>query len=125
VVVCDRYFDATMVYQGYARGVDKEMIRSLHRLACDDLHPDLTLLFDLEPEVGLQRAWRQIDSGGRVQTETRFEQEKLEFHRAVRDGYLDMARLAPDRFRVIAADRSPQEVARGIEAVLTSVLPPK
>lgn len=125
VVVCDRFFDATMVYQGYARGLDKEMVRSLHRIACSDLQPDLTLLFDLEPRLGLQRAWQQINNGGREQTESRFEQEHLDFHQAVRDGYLDMARLAPDRFRIVPADRSPREVTRSIEAVLDRVLPPK
>lgn len=125
VVVCDRFFDATMVYQGYARGLDREMIRSLHQLACDNLQPDLTLLFDLEPQVGLQRAWKQINSGGRTQAETRFEQEKLDFHQAVRDGYLDMARLEPDRFRIIPADQSPRAVARSIERVLGNILPPK
>jgi dTMP kinase len=125
VVVCDRFFDATMVYQGYARGLDKKMIRSLHRLVCDDLQPDLTLLFDLEPHLGLQRAWRQINSGGRTQAETRFEQEKLAFHQAVRDGYLDIARREPGRFRIIDADQSPQAVARSIEAELESVLPKK
>jgi dTMP kinase len=62
VVVCDRYFDATLVYQGYARGLDKEMIRQLHQLACKGLTPDLTLLLDLDPEAGLARAWRRIHS---------------------------------------------------------------
>ncbi|MBC2712384.1 MAG: dTMP kinase [Desulfosarcina sp.] len=59
VVVCDRYFDATLVYQGYARGLDSDMIRQLHQLACKGLTPDLTLLMDLEPEAGLARAWRR------------------------------------------------------------------
>ncbi|WP_054032545.1 dTMP kinase [Desulfatitalea tepidiphila] len=123
VVVCDRFFDATMVYQGYARGVDKAMIRALHRLVCDDLQPDLTLLFDLDPHIGLGRAWREIDSGGRTQGESRFEQEKLAFHQAVRDGYLDMARLEPHRFRIIPADQDPQAVARCVEAQLAPVFP--
>lgn len=125
VVVCDRFFDATMVYQGYARGLDKEMVRSLHRIACNDLQPDLTLLFDLEPRLGLQRAWRQINNGGRVHAESRFEQEKLDFHQAVRDGYLDMAGLWPDRYRIIPADQTPHEVTRCIEGVLDRILPPK
>ena len=65
MVVCDRYFDATLVYQGYARGLDKGLIRELHRLVCGNLTPDLTLLFDLEPRIGLARAWREISNGGR------------------------------------------------------------
>jgi dTMP kinase len=123
VVVCDRFFDATMVYQGYARGLDKAMIRALHRLVCDDLQPDLTLLFDLDPHIGLGRAWREIDRGGRTPAESRFEQEKLAFHQAVRDGYLDMARREPHRFRIIPAEQSPQMVARCVEAQLVSVFP--
>jgi dTMP kinase len=121
-VLCDRFFDATMVYQGYARGVDRSMIRELHRLVCGDLTPDLTLLFDLEPETGLARAWRQIDSGGRTDAESRFEQEAVAFHRKVRDGYLDLARKAPRRFRVVDAMKPPREVSQAIEAIMAEFL---
>lgn len=122
VVLCDRFFDATMVYQGYARGLDKAMILNLHRLACNDLQPDLTLLFDLDPEVGLARAWRQINNGGRTGTESRFEQEKLAFHRMVRDGYLAMARKDPERYRTIDAGKDQNEVKKAICNVLDSFL---
>ncbi|RJQ86202.1 MAG: dTMP kinase [Desulfobacteraceae bacterium] len=121
-VLCDRFFDATLVYQGYARGLDKELIRTLHRLVCDDLQPDLTLLFDLAPEVGLARAWLQINNGGRTGLETRFEQEQLVFHRKVRDGYLDLANREPARFRIIDAGRDEASVTRAVEKVLLSFL---
>ncbi|MBR9980339.1 MAG: dTMP kinase [Desulfatitalea sp.] len=123
VVLCDRFFDATLVYQGYARGVDQGLIRELHRLVCDDLRPDATLLFDLDPAVGLARAWRQVHSGGRTDAETRFEQEKLAFHQRVRAGYLDMARLEPRRYWVIDAGEDARTVARTVETILASLLP--
>lgn len=123
VVVCDRFFDATLVYQGYARGLDKELIRSLHRLVCDDLQPDATLLFDLAPAVGLARAWREIDSGGRTSQETRFENETLAFHQKVRDGYLDLARRDPRRYRLIDANGDAQQVSRAVQETLTMLLP--
>ncbi len=120
VVVCDRYFDATLVYQGYARGLDKEMIRQLHQLACKGLTPDLTLLLDLDPEAGLARAWRRIDSSTTHVMESRFEKEKMLFHQRVRAGYLDLARREPQRFAVIDAAVDPQAVAVQIEAVLAA-----
>ena len=62
-VLCDRYFDATVAYQGYARGLDMEMITRLHNQAFENLKPDLTFLLDLDPAEGLARAWRQIEAG--------------------------------------------------------------
>ena len=116
VVVCDRYFDATMVYQGYARGLDKKMILRLHQLACGGLTPDLTLLLDLAPEEGLARAWRRIRSDDAHAAESRFEKEKLAFHRRVRAGYLDLARKEPQRFCIIDAAADAQTVQTRIEA---------
>lgn len=118
VVLCDRFFDATLVYQGYARGLDKALIRTLHRLVCDDLRPDLTLLFDLPPETGLSRAWRDIKNGGRSGGETRFEHEQVVFHRKVREGYLDLARRDPARFRIVDAGVDADAVARAVKEVL-------
>lgn len=122
VVVCDRFYDATMVYQGYARGLDKTLIRKLHHLVCDDLTPDLTLLFDLDPEVGLARAWREIEKGGRTDQESRFEKEKLVFHKKVRQGYLDTASSDPGRFRIIDAGQDYHRVTEDIEMVLSTFL---
>lgn len=120
VVVCDRYFDATLVYQGYARGLDKEMIRQLHQLTCKGLTPDLTLLLDLDPEAGLTRAWRRIDEDASHARESRFEKEKLAFHQRVRAGYLDLARREPRRFVIIDAAADQQAVRTQIEGVLES-----
>ena len=122
VVLCDRFFDATLVYQGYARGLDRDIIRKLHRLVCDDLQPDLTLLFDLDPKVGLARAWRQIDNGGRTDLESRFEQEKLAFHQKVRAGYLDLACKSSQRFRIVNAEQDQASVADAVQQELAAFL---
>ncbi len=120
VVVCDRYFDATLVYQGYARGLDRNMILQLHRLACQELMPDFTLLLDLAPEIGLERAWRRIQADGAHARESRFETEALAFHQRVRDGYLDLARQAPRRFGIIDAALDATAVGEQIDAALSA-----
>lgn len=114
IILCDRYFDATVVYQGYARGLDIEVIHNLHQLMTKGLKPDLTFLLDLSPEEGLSRAWGQIDNGSRVGKETRFEEEAVAFHQKVRAGYLELARKEPARFRIIDASRNEQRVQQAI-----------
>lgn len=109
-VVCDRYFDATLVYQGYARGLDREIMRALHQKLCRNLYPDLTVVFDLEPELGLRRALGDLDQGARCNEESRFERETLAFHNKIRNGYLDLAERDPIRFRVIDASGTPAAV---------------
>jgi dTMP kinase len=110
VVLCDRYFDATVVYQGAGRGIDRSLIFDLYRLLLGPFKPDLTLLFDLPPETGLARAWGEVDAGGRSLRETRFEKEAIEFHEAIRAGYLALAQDEPDRFRIIDAHRPEETV---------------
>ena len=122
-VLCDRYFDATLVYQGAARGLPAERIVRLHELMFDGLAPDLTLLLDLPVETGLARARRQLDKGARSRRESRFEDEALLFHERVRAGYLALARQHPERFRVIdaAADeiRVQAEISRAVEPLVS------
>ena len=121
-VVCDRYFDATLVYQGFARGLSIELIGQLHQILFDDLKPDVTLLLDLPPQVGLERAWQQLNNGQRSGDESRFEAEALAFHEKVRSGYLELARLEPDRFRIVDAAQSPDEVFTAIREIVSSIL---
>ena len=116
-VLCDRYFDATVVYQGYARGLDINFIKNLHAIIFYDLKPDVTLLLDLPPEIGLKRVWKQLDNGQRSDDESRFEEEKLEFHQRVRAGYLELARQEPERFHIIDAGRGERQVRDQILAV--------
>ena len=119
VVLCDRYFDATVVYQGYARGLDTGFICDLHRIIFDDLKPDITFLLDLEPHIGLARAWKQLDNGARSGTESRFEEETISFHEKVRAGYLELARRQPNRIRVIDGSQDEIQVQAQLQEVLT------
>lgn len=121
-VVCDRYFDATLVYQGYARGLDMEIMRALHAEMCHGLYPDLTILFDLEPEQGLMRAWGDLSGGLRGSEESRFELEKLDFHNKIRNGYLDLACKEPVRFTVIDASGTPAAVHALVSAQLSKFI---
>lgn len=121
-VLCDRFFDATIVYQGAARGLSAEWIGRLHDLLFAGLTPDLTLLLDLAPEAGLARARRQLEQGVRAGGEGRFEAESMDFHRRVRAGYLALARQEPERFRVIDAGRDEERVRRDIQAAVEMFL---
>ncbi len=118
VVLCDRYFDATIVYQGFARGLDTGLICELHRLLFEDLKPDITFLLDLAPRIGLARAWKQLDNGTRTGTESRFEEETISFHEKVRAGYLELARREPERIRVVDGSRDEKKVQVDIRAAL-------
>jgi dTMP kinase len=122
VVLCDRYFDATVVYQGFARGLDPHFVSELHRLVLEDFKPDITLLLDLSPRVGLARAWKQLDNGTRCGSESRFEEETLSFHEKVRAGYLELARREPKRFRTIDAAGDEMQVQEDIRRVLREIL---
>ena len=116
VVLCDRFTDATLAYQGFGRRLDLDRLRWLNEWATDTLHPDLTLIFDLPEEVGLTRA-RSRNSAAPVD-EGRFESEDLRFHRCVREGYLALAQEDAKRYAVIDARGTPDEVfARTWEVV--------
>ena len=120
IVLCDRYFDATVVYQGFARGLDTEFVRELHRIILNDLKPDITLLLDLPPRVGLARAWQELDNGNRCDAESRFEEEAISFHEKVRAGYLALAGMEPARFKIIDASLPIDAVQAEIRQVLAA-----
>jgi len=104
VVLSDRFYDATTVYQGYARGFDLALVNQLNELAAGGLKPDLTLLFDLDVETGLKRTWERGDvADGKAARPDRLDQEPVEFHECVREAYLEIAAREPQRFRVIPA----------------------
>jgi dTMP kinase len=102
IVVCDRFTDSSLAYQGHGRGLNLDLIRRLNDEATGSLEPDLTLLLDLPPQVGLSREGAQLDVTGR---------ESLEFHERVRRGFLALAKEEPERFVVIDATRQENEVA--------------
>ena len=121
VVLCDRFTDATLAYQGFGRRLDLDRLRTLNDWATGSLEPDLTLVFDLPEEVGVSRA--QSRNARATTNEGRFEAEDLRFHRRVREGYLALAKAQPARFAVIDADGSIDEVFERMMAALSQRAP--
>ncbi len=117
IVLCDRFSDATVAYQGYGRGLDLEGIRKLDLLLTGGMKPSITIILDLDPEKGLLRAKKRIEKN-RSLKEWRIEQEGLSFHKRVRQGYLKLAEEEPDRIKVIGADLPVEEVHKRIVEVV-------
>lgn len=112
IVLCDRYNDSTRVYQGVVGGVPRQDIEALNDLACGDLVPDLTILLDMDVDVGLSRA------GARDSDESRFESKGLQFHRQVRDAFLNLAREHKHRFEVVDATDTKEAISHRICALV-------
>ena len=114
IVICDRYLDSSLAYQGGARGLGVENILNVNNFATEGTFPDLTLLFDIDPKIGLARiaasANREVN---------RLDLEKLDFHNKVRNTFLELAKRYPERFIVIDASKSREEVA---DATLKAML---
>jgi dTMP kinase len=108
VVVCDRFADSTTAYQGAAGGADPGLIAAMEHFVLEEVRPDLTLVFDLEPELGLARA---IDRAG---AEMRFESKGAAFHTRLRSAFLEIAAREPERCVVIDADGSPDQVETSV-----------
>ncbi len=117
-VICDRFFDATVAYQGYGRGIDMELIGLLNNKAACGLCPDMTILLDCPEDTGLKRALAR-NSELDLEAQGRFEKEKLKFHRRVRNGYLALAERYKERFRVIDASRPVEIISRDINNLIT------
>ncbi|HXI11397.1 MAG TPA: dTMP kinase [Thermoanaerobaculia bacterium] len=117
-VLCDRYTDSTLAYQGFGRMLSFERLNLLNSLATGGLRPDLTLIYDLPEEAGLARAAARNETSAQSKNESRIEGEELRFHRRVREGYLTLALSDPIRYAVIDASVSMDDVtAATIEAV--------
>jgi dTMP kinase len=115
IVLCDRYADSTLAYQGYGHQIDLTLLNTIIFFATNGLKPDLTLLFDVNAEVGLRRRatggdWNRLDA------------YKLDFHHRVRQGYLEMARKEPDRWLVIDAKQPPEIVQAAVRKAVTARL---
>lgn len=121
IVLCDRYSDATLAYQGYGRGLDIGTIRTLDQIVSGGMSPHLTFLLDLDAAAGLSRARGRNSSTG-LEHEGRFENEDAAFHDRVRRGYLTLARQEPERILVVDASREPEAVQREIRAVVDELL---
>jgi dTMP kinase len=107
IVITDRFTDSTIVYQGYGRGIDMSLIRSLDEIVTGGIRPDLTILFDLDAEAGLIRnkGANKID---------RLELEDIEFHKKVREGYLKIAEAETERVKIVDASMQPEQVSEKI-----------
>ncbi|HEX5033273.1 MAG TPA: dTMP kinase [bacterium] len=114
IVLCDRFTDATVAYQGFGRGLDLKLIHSLNELATQGLRPDLTFLLDLPVSLGLKRAKARLEATGK--SEGRFEAEAEAFHEKIRQAYLQLAQEEPKRFVLIEADAEVDELHRRILA---------
>ena len=105
IVLCDRFLDSTTVYQGVARAIDSKKVDTINQFAIGDTKPDLTILIDLPPEIGLARVHARSD--GQLD---RMENEAIEFFQAVRQGYLDLAKSEPKRFLVLDGSQSIEDL---------------
>jgi dTMP kinase len=121
IVLCDRFSDATLAYQGYGRGLDRKMIRELDRIVTAGMRPDLTLLLDIDAAAGLARARGRNNSRG-LEAEARFENEEIAFHERVRQGYLALAKQEPERIRVVDASPAPDRIEMEIRKIIAAVL---
>lgn len=121
IVLCDRYVDSTVAYQGYARGLDFKQIAQFENLVCAGLKVNRTFLFDLPTKEGMGRAMARIE-GLHGPKEDRFEREALDFHEKVRQGYLALAKREPGRFLVLDAAKNPDEIEKDIWAVMEPLL---
>lgn len=113
IVLCDRYTDSTLAYQGYGRDSDIEQINYLNNIATGGLKPDLTLIFDVESDIAQKRVGNEKD---------RLESEGMEFHKKVRGGYLEIAKNEPERIKVIDAGRPIEEVFKDVQKIIRELL---
>jgi len=116
IVLCDRYTDSTLAYQGYGRGIDLKLLGRFNDVADGGVRPDLTILLDCPVAVGLARTSRRPSAEGRP-GQDRFEREAYEFHEKIRAGFLAMAGAEPVRFRVVDSTRPREEVTREIQQI--------
>jgi dTMP kinase len=117
MIICDRFIDSSLAYQGYAREIGVEDVYSINMFAIDGVMPEITLYFDIEPERGLMRI-----SGNEGREVNRLDLEKLDFHLKVQKGYKQLIEKFPDRIKVINADQSLLNVYRDVKEVLIPYL---
>lgn len=117
-VISDRFWDATVVYQGLTRGLNGKFLKGLRPFILGSLWPDKTFLLDCPVSIGLARAWERINGSEESKKESRFEKEARAFHEKIRQGYLSLARQEPDRITIIDASLSPDKIHRQITKLL-------
>jgi dTMP kinase len=120
IVLCDRFSDSSMAYQGYGRELDLNVVRVITQFATGGLMPDLTIYLDLPVEVGIER--KQLAHSAQAGEWNRLDQENLDFHQRVHQGYLKMAQADPERWLVIDATQSVEDMQAAIQARLQTLL---
>lgn len=123
IVISDRYFHSTLAYQSYGRGIDLATLLEVTALATENLEPDLTLLLDIDPAIGVSHASKR-SANGQASTWNHFEQKTIDFHNRVRHGFLEMSKRYP-YFVVLNADRAPEAVAEDALAAIRNALAAK
>ena len=113
IVLCDRHTDSTIAYQGYGRGEDIEELKYLNNLATSGMKPDLTIVFDVSTEIAQLRIGAEKD---------RMESAGIEFHKKVRNGYLEIAKQEPERVKVVNADNGIEEVFEDTKIIINELL---
>ena len=123
IVLCDRFADSTIVYQGYGRKLydNSDHLVKLNDYAISGNWPMLTIWFDVDPEVGLRRAKSRLILDGTTSSEGRFEEEALEFHRRIREGYKLQAVCNPRRYVTVDANKSPDEVFEHVKSLILNI----
>ena len=121
IVLCDRYADSTLAYQGYGHGLDLQVLQVITTFATGGLKPDLTIYLDIDVEEGLRRKLA-AHQAGEVEW-NRMDQQELAFHRRVREGYLQMVAAEPERWVIIEASQPPDVAQRAIRAKVEAKLP--
>ncbi|QNU67177.1 dTMP kinase [Ruminiclostridium herbifermentans] len=115
IVICDRFVDSSYAYQGFGRGIDLRLIADVNRVAIDGISPDITFFLDIDPETAIKR---RINATGA----DRIEQEKLDFHKRVYEGYKKMSLLFPDRIMTIDAEKPMDEISSQINEYIDTIL---
>lgn len=115
IVIADRFVDSSYVYQGFGRGIDMEVVKTVNSIALDGIIPDITLFFDLSPQIALSR--RLASTGA-----DRIEKEKMDFHMRVYSGYKELAALYPERIKSVDSSRSIEEISADVRGIVGPML---
>ena len=119
-VLCDRFYDSSVIYQGKGQGLDSHFMEQIYqKIAGDNFAPDLTFILDLDPQIGLRRTHLRAVNAAHQANEGRFEAKGLAFHQTIRQGFLDIYQQHPDRCVLIDAAQSPEEVFQAIQLKLS------
>ena len=114
IIICDRFIDSTLAYQGYAGKLDLNTVIEVNKISIGEIYPDLTFIFDINPTQGIERALKEKSR------ETRFEEKNITYHKKIRDGYMNIARDNPERCVVINGTDDIKQISKKILEITLS-----